>query len=126
MADDSFERFYTATYARLLRQLALVTGDRGDAEELLQEAFGRAALRWRRLSDYEAPEAWVRRVAMNLAAERARRLRRRARAILRPVRRRMRRRPRSKRLTCWRRRARLARSAASRIATRRTQASGAS
>ena len=83
MADDSFERFYTATYARLLRQLALVTGDRGDAEELLQEAFGRAALRWRRLSDYEAPEAWVRRVAMRLAADRARRARRRAAALLR-------------------------------------------
>ena len=55
MAEDSFERFYTATYHRLLRQLAVVTGDRGDAEDVLQEAYGRAALRWERLADYEAP-----------------------------------------------------------------------
>jgi len=83
MAEDSFERFYTATYHRLLRQLAVVTGDRGDAEDVLQEAYGRAALRWERLADYEAPEAWVRRVALHLAADRARRARRRAAALLR-------------------------------------------
>jgi RNA polymerase sigma-70 factor, ECF subfamily len=33
-------------------------------------------LRWGRLADYEAPEAWVRRVALRLAADRARRARR--------------------------------------------------
>ena len=83
MAEDSFERFYTATYERLLRQLVLVTGDRGDAEDVLQEAYGRASSRWGRLADYEAPEAWVRRVALRLAADRARRARRRAAALLR-------------------------------------------
>jgi RNA polymerase sigma-70 factor, ECF subfamily len=50
---------------------------------VVQGAFARAAVRWSRLRDYEAPEAWVRRVAMNLAAERARRLRRLARALQR-------------------------------------------
>jgi RNA polymerase sigma-70 factor (ECF subfamily) len=40
-------------------------------------------VRWQRLSAYEAPEAWVRRVAHNLAAQAARRLRRQARALLR-------------------------------------------
>jgi RNA polymerase sigma-70 factor, ECF subfamily len=59
-----------------------VTGDLHEAEEVVQEAFARAFLHWSRLRQYEVPEAWVRRVAMNLAAERARRLRR-ARAILR-------------------------------------------
>jgi RNA polymerase sigma-70 factor, ECF subfamily len=83
MADDSFEEFYDATYHRLLRQLVLVTGDRGDAEDLLQDAYGRAAVRWRRLRDYQAPEAWVRRVALRLATDRARRTRRRAAALLR-------------------------------------------
>src|SRR5919107_4711600 len=39
----SFEEFYDASYGRLLRQLVLVTGDRGDAEDLLQDAYGRAA-----------------------------------------------------------------------------------
>lgn len=83
MPDGSFEEFYDATYGRLLRQLALVTADRGDAEDLLQDAYGRAAVRWRRLRDYQAPEAWVRRVALRLATDRARRARRRAAALLR-------------------------------------------
>jgi RNA polymerase sigma-70 factor (ECF subfamily) len=83
MADGSFEEFYDATYRRLLKQVVLVTGDRGDAEDLLQDAYGRAAVRWRRLRDYQAPEAWVRRVALRLAIDRARRARRRAAALLR-------------------------------------------
>jgi RNA polymerase sigma-70 factor, ECF subfamily len=68
---------------RLLGQLFPVTGDLHEAEEVVQEAFARASVRWARLRDYDVPEAWVRRVAMNLAADRARRLRRQARAILR-------------------------------------------
>jgi RNA polymerase sigma-70 factor (ECF subfamily) len=83
MADGSFEEFYDATYGRLLKQVILVTGDRGDAEDLLQDAYGRAAVRWRRLRDYQAPEAWVRRVALRLAIDRVRRARRRAAALLR-------------------------------------------
>ena len=83
MAEGSFDDFYAATYARLLKQLVLVTGDRGDAEDVLQEAYGRAAVRWRRLSGYESPEAWVRRVALHLAADLAKRARRRAAALLR-------------------------------------------
>ena len=83
MADGSFEEFYNATYHRLLKQVVLVTGDRGDAEDLLQDAYGRAAVRWRRLRDYQAPEAWVRRVTLRLAIDRARRTRRRAAALLR-------------------------------------------
>jgi RNA polymerase sigma-70 factor (ECF subfamily) len=78
-----FEAFYGGAVGRLLGQLLLVTGDLHEAEEVVQEAFARAFIHWSRLRDYEVPEAWVRRVAMNLAAERARRLRRRTRAILR-------------------------------------------
>jgi RNA polymerase sigma-70 factor, ECF subfamily len=78
-----FEEFYGGAVGRLLGQLLPVTGDLHEAEEVVQEAFARAFIHWSRLRNYEVPEAWVRRVAMNLAAERARRLRRRARAILR-------------------------------------------
>jgi RNA polymerase sigma factor (sigma-70 family) len=39
-------------------------------------------VRWSRLRDYDVPEAWVRRVAMNLATDRARTVRRQARAML--------------------------------------------
>jgi RNA polymerase sigma-70 factor (ECF subfamily) len=79
----SFEEFYSGAVARLLGQLFPVTGDLHEAEEVVQEAFARAAVRWSRLRDYDVPEAWVRRVAMNLAADRARSLRRQAAAMLR-------------------------------------------
>jgi RNA polymerase sigma-70 factor, ECF subfamily len=78
----SFEEFYTGAVGRLLGQLFPVTGDLHEAEEVVQEAFARASVRWPRLRDYDLPEAWVRRVAMNLAADRARSLRRQARAVL--------------------------------------------
>jgi RNA polymerase sigma-70 factor (ECF subfamily) len=83
MADEEFSAFYAATYQRLLGQLVLLSGDHAEAEDALQEAFARAAVRWRRLRSYEAPEAWVRRVALNLTRMAARRLRRRTAALLR-------------------------------------------
>ena len=82
-AGASFEEFYAATVDRLLGHLFLVTGDLHAAEELVQEAFTRASMRWPRLRSYDVPEAWVRRVAMNLAADRARSLRRQTRALMR-------------------------------------------
>ena len=82
-ATASFEEFYAATVDRLLGHLFLVTGDLHAAEEIVQEAFTRASMRWPHLRSYDVPEAWVRRVAMNLAADRGRRLQRQARALLR-------------------------------------------
>ena len=82
MADtEGFEEFYTATVERLLGQLFPVTGNLHEAEEVVQEAFARASTRWARLRDYDVPEAWVRRVAMNLAADRHRRHRRQVAAL---------------------------------------------
>jgi RNA polymerase sigma-70 factor (sigma-E family) len=79
----SFEEFYTGAISRLLGQLFLVTGDLHEAEDVVQEAFARASVRWSWLRDYNAPEAWVRRVAMNLATDHARTLRRQTKALLR-------------------------------------------
>jgi DNA-directed RNA polymerase specialized sigma24 family protein len=42
----SFEEFYTGAVSRLLGQLFLVTGDLHEAEEVVQEAFARASVRW--------------------------------------------------------------------------------
>jgi RNA polymerase sigma-70 factor (ECF subfamily) len=72
-----FEELYTSTFGRLVGQLFLVTGDLHEAEEVVQEAFTRAAGRWQRLRDYDQPELWVRRVAINLATDGRRRVRRR-------------------------------------------------
>jgi RNA polymerase sigma-70 factor (ECF subfamily) len=54
-----------------------------EAEDLVQEALATASARWSRLRAYDVPEAWVRRVALNLAADRARRLRRKVAALAR-------------------------------------------
>jgi RNA polymerase sigma-70 factor (ECF subfamily) len=80
---DEFDTFYLTARGRLVGQLFALTGDLHDAEDLVQEAFAQAAAHWSRIGSYEAPEAWVRRVAFNLAANRLRRLRRQARALLR-------------------------------------------
>jgi RNA polymerase sigma-70 factor (ECF subfamily) len=80
---EDFDSFYGAAFARLVGQLAVVTGDRYEAEDVVQEAMARAASRWPRLRSYQAPEAWVRRVAFNLAVSGHRRARRRLAALLR-------------------------------------------
>jgi RNA polymerase sigma-70 factor (ECF subfamily) len=74
---DGFEEFYEAAYGRLVGQLYLIVGELHEAEDVVQEALTRAALRWHKLSAYEAPETWVRRVAINLAKDGFRQTRRR-------------------------------------------------
>jgi RNA polymerase sigma-70 factor, ECF subfamily len=74
-AADEFEQLYVAHVHGLTIQLYAYTGDLPLAEDLVQEAFCRALARWRGLSTYDDPVAWVRQVAWNLARTRWRRLR---------------------------------------------------
>jgi RNA polymerase sigma-70 factor (ECF subfamily) len=69
-----FDELYQARYLDIVATLHALVGDLGVAQELTQEAFCRAWHRWGRVSRYEDPVAWIRRVAMNLAASRWRRL----------------------------------------------------
>jgi RNA polymerase sigma-70 factor, ECF subfamily len=62
--------------ARVVGQLRLLTGDLASAEDTAQEAFVRAASRWRQLARYDQPEAWVRMTAFRLAIDLLRRARR--------------------------------------------------
>jgi RNA polymerase sigma-70 factor, ECF subfamily len=73
---EAFSDFYERSYAVLVGHVFLVTTDRGEAEEAVQEAFARLWSRWPRISAYQNPEAWVRRVALNIAMKRWRRARR--------------------------------------------------
>jgi RNA polymerase sigma-70 factor, ECF subfamily len=75
-ADRDFVAFYQTNYGRLVVQVFAVTGDLQDAEDVVQEAFARAYLRWGRLRGYDLPAAWVRKVAFNLALQSLRRARR--------------------------------------------------
>ena len=71
-----FEEFYAATWRRLYRSLVLITTSPADAEDVLQEAFGKAARGWNNVSRMNNPEAWVRRVAVNAAMDLHRRSKR--------------------------------------------------
>jgi RNA polymerase sigma-70 factor, ECF subfamily len=74
-AVPSFDDVYAAHYADLTVQLYAYFGDQQEAQDVVQEAFCRALARWRTVSDYDDPVAWVRRVAWNLAISRWRRAR---------------------------------------------------
>ncbi|MGP4022192.1 SigE family RNA polymerase sigma factor [Actinomadura sp. 3N407] len=76
-AEVTFDEFVTATASRLLRTAVFMVYDRHLAEDLLQTAYERVARRWERIADGN-PEAYARRVLVNLALdENKRRARRR-------------------------------------------------
>jgi RNA polymerase sigma-70 factor (ECF subfamily) len=77
---DDFDEFYLATRQRVLRAVSVIAEAPEDAQDCVQEAYVRALVRWQRIRSYDSPEAWVRRVAMNLAFDGHRR--RRARRLL--------------------------------------------
>jgi RNA polymerase sigma-70 factor (ECF subfamily) len=72
-----FDTFYVATVRRVVLYLYAACGDRGDAQDLAQEAFARAWQHWPKVAGYDDPEAWVRAVAWRLMINRWRGLRRR-------------------------------------------------
>ena len=59
---EAFDEFVARAAAPLGRTAALLTGDRHLAEDLLQTALAKTYLRWHRLRDPNAAEAYVRRV----------------------------------------------------------------
>jgi RNA polymerase sigma-70 factor (sigma-E family) len=75
---EEFRWLFAAEYPAVVRTVFLVLHDHGRAEEIAQDAFVQLLRRWDKVSRYEAPEAWVRRVAIRLAVREARRERRRA------------------------------------------------
>jgi RNA polymerase sigma-70 factor (sigma-E family) len=79
--DPSFDEFVSRGSTRLLRTAYLLTGDRGDAEDLLQATLVRTARRWEHAR--HAPNAYAHRVLINLLHDRHRRLTRRV--IERPL-----------------------------------------
>jgi RNA polymerase sigma-70 factor (ECF subfamily) len=74
MSDQAaFDEFYLGSRLHLLRQLTMMTGDREQAADVLQEAYARAWQRWRRVSRLADPAAWVRTVAWRVAISQHRR-----------------------------------------------------
>lgn len=79
----SFEEVYEREYRALASLAFSLTGNWAVAEELVQEALFRLHKRWSRVRDDDRPGAWLRRVLLNLATSRARRLAAEARALAR-------------------------------------------
>lgn len=59
------EALFRQSYRSIVQTLALAGGDLAAAEDATQEAFAEACVRWNRISRYDNPGAWVRRVAIN-------------------------------------------------------------
>jgi len=74
-ADVRFCEIFAVSYRRLVVQLYGVTGNAAEAEDLVQEAFVRAAAAGKRFVAMDNPEAWLRTVAINLQRSRWRKLR---------------------------------------------------
>jgi RNA polymerase sigma-70 factor (sigma-E family) len=62
-----FEEFMAARWKALYRTAYLLTGDRHDAEDLLQTALARTCVRWSAIRDKGAADAYVRRAMTNQA-----------------------------------------------------------
>jgi RNA polymerase sigma factor (sigma-70 family) len=70
---EAIHHLYRASYQRLVLQLYPLTGDLGEAQEVVQEAFVKLLASPRQISMLSNPEAWLRTVAVNLTRSRQRR-----------------------------------------------------
>ncbi len=76
-AERSFEEFFAVHHDAVLRSVTTSIGDRDIALDATQDAFIKAHARWSTLRSYDAPDAWVRRIAINVSRDRVRSDRRR-------------------------------------------------
>jgi Sigma-70 region 2 len=70
---ERFESFYLREFRKVVALTYALSGSGLAAEDLAQEAFLAASQRWEVIGRYERPEAWVRRVAANMARRTVRR-----------------------------------------------------
>lgn len=69
----SFESFFDREARTLFRRLYAVTGDAGEAEEIMQDAFLALWERWERVGAMDDPTGYLYRTAMNVFRKRGRR-----------------------------------------------------
>lgn len=70
---DDFDEFFYSLLPRVLRVAQRLTGSHQAAEDVAAEAFARAYARWSKVGGLAYRDAWVLRVATNLAIDAARR-----------------------------------------------------
>ena len=72
---DDFDALYRAMHGRLFRTLLGVVSDPADAEDCVQETFVRAFRAWPRWKPDAPVEAWLHRIAINVAVSHRRKQR---------------------------------------------------
>jgi RNA polymerase sigma-70 factor (sigma-E family) len=72
-AETAFRDFVESRWQALVRIAYLLVGDHGYAEDLVQVALVRTHRNWHRIERRDAPEAYVRKVLVNLASSHWRR-----------------------------------------------------
>lgn len=80
-----FDEFYRSQFHVVLRVVAGITRSQAVASEVTQESFLAAHRHWSKVSGYDRPELWVRRVAINRALSFRRRAATEAAALARTV-----------------------------------------
>jgi RNA polymerase sigma-70 factor, ECF subfamily len=69
----TFEDFFQRESPSLFRRLCLVTGNRQEAEDMMQDAFLRLYERWDRVRELDDPTGYLYRTAFNVFRRRSRR-----------------------------------------------------
>lgn len=62
---EAFKSYVSARSAALLRTAYMLTGNKSDAEDLLQTALAKTYLSWDSIRDRESVDAYVRRIMLN-------------------------------------------------------------
>lgn len=83
--EAAYDWFFRTEYPAVLKTAYLVTHDREAARDVTQEAFIQLLRHWRKVSRYERPDAWVRRVAIRIAVRQSRKLSRQRSAEVEPI-----------------------------------------
>lgn len=76
-ADEEFRWLFVNDYQSVVRTTYLVLHDHARAEEIAQDAFVQLLRHWSKVSQYDSPSAWLRRVAIRLAVKESKRDQRR-------------------------------------------------
>jgi RNA polymerase sigma-70 factor (sigma-E family) len=84
-AVGDFDSWVAARGPALLRLAYTLTGNRADAEDVVQDALSRALPRWSRISSVEDPDAYVRRMVVNAHTSWWRKFRRREQPVAEPA-----------------------------------------
>jgi RNA polymerase sigma-70 factor, ECF subfamily len=72
---EDFDRLYRTAYPRVFRTLVAILADPAEAEDCAQDAFVQAFKAWSRWRPEAPAEAWIHRIAVNLAISYRRRAR---------------------------------------------------